>query len=322
MTSRNLLSPLGRASLFATTLALLMTPQTWGDQEGALRQRKTTDNGAKSTQTKTKSKTTVKKKKSHVVINPKFDPNAEHVGLFDGAKKGAIGIKVVANNSFGGRILIENLSQKPLTVDMPEAFVGVQVLRQFGGGGMGMGGMGRGGMGMGGMGQSMGMGMGGMGMGGMGMGGMGGMGMGGGMFSVPPERIVQIPFHSVCLEHGKTDPDPTMHYTLIPIEQYTKDENLAALITLIGTRQIDPLVAQAAAWNLSSKMSWEELASKPSSEIGYQDYPYFSAQALNQAQMLVAEARGFARDRAARERDKKSEPKKETAPAKPDYRNR
>ncbi len=160
-------------------------------------------------------------------------------------------------------------------------------------------------------GQSMGGGMGGMG---GGMGGMGGgMGGGGGMFSVPPERTAKVPYHSVCLEHGKDDPDPTVRYKVIPVEEYTKDEQLTALLTLVGTKAIDPQVAQAAAWNLSSKMSWDELASKRSNEIGETDFPYFSPQALGMAQQLVIEARGLAREK-AHEREKSGETKNKKEP--------
>ncbi|MFM7037901.1 MAG: hypothetical protein ACKO2L_09265, partial [Planctomycetaceae bacterium] len=115
-----------------------------------------------------------------IVTNPKFDPSAETVDLFDGLEDGRFETKVVAQDSTGGVVLITNTSDETLTVDVPESFVAVQVLKQLGLGGMGGGGMGgMGGMGGGGMG-----GMGGGGMGGMGGGGMqnmgGGMGGGGG----------------------------------------------------------------------------------------------------------------------------------------------
>jgi hypothetical protein len=168
---------------------------------------------------------------------------------------------------------------------------------------------------MGGGGQAMGGGMGGMGggMGGMGGGGMGGGG--GGMFSIPPERTARVPFRSVCLEHGKTDPDPNMHYKVIPVEEYTKDERLPALLSLILSKGVDPQVAQAAAWNLISNLSWDELAAKRSNEPGETDYPYFAPQALGMAQQLVSEARGLARERAV-ERQKNGDTKKkqETTP--------
>jgi hypothetical protein len=161
--------------------------------------------------------------------------------------------------------------------------------------------------------------MGGMGggMGGMGGGGMGGMGGGGGggMFSIPPERTAKVPFRSVCLEHGKNDPDATMHYKIVPVEEYSKDERLPALLSLIASKNVDPQVAQAAAWNLMSNLSWDELAAKRSNEPGETDYPYFAPQALGMAQMLVSDAKGLARERALeREKNGDDKKKKETTP--------
>jgi hypothetical protein len=138
--------------------------------------------------------------------------------------------------------------------------------------------------------------------------------MGGGMFSIPPEHTAKITFQSVCLEHGKTDPDPTMNYKLIPVSQFSDSQQLAALLSLIGKNAIDPHVAQAAAWHLASDMSWQELAVKQSTEPGLNDYPFFSQQALQQAQQLVVDARGLANERAwnkpKSEDSKKSDSKK------------
>ena len=122
--------------------------------------------------------------------------------------------------------------------------------------------------------------------------------MGGGMFSIPPEHTAKISYNSVCLEHGKADPDPTVNYKLIPVSQFTDNQQLAALLTLVARDTIDPQVAQAAAWHLSSNMSWQELASKQSTEIGSTDLPYFTQQALQQAQQLVIDCRGIAQERA------------------------
>ncbi len=119
------------------------------------------------------------------------------------------------------------------------------------------------------------------------------------MFSIPAEHTAKIPFHSVCLEHGKTDPDVTTNYKLVPVSQYTDNEQLAALLTLVAKSAVDPQVAQAAAWHLSNKMSWQELAAKQSTEIGSTDLPYFTQQTLFQAQQLVIDVRGLAQERAA-----------------------
>jgi len=305
MTRRILTSPFGRAAVLALGLALILTTQSSADKTDGQDSGKT-DKSSTTHKSEKKATASTKKKKKRLplVTNLKVDPKAQHVPLFDGINGGSLSVKLVAQDSFNGSLYIENHSQKPLTVEMPEAFVGVQVLRQFGGGGA----AGRGAGGMAGGAQAMGGGMGGMG------GGMGGGGMGGGMFSVPPERTAKVPYHSVCLEHGKNDPDPTVHYKIVPVEEYTKDEQLTALLTLVGSKAIDPQVAQAAAWHLSNKMSWEELAIKRSNEIGESDLPYFSPQALSLAEQLVVNARSLAHEK-AEERAKTRDTKKKKEPA-------
>src|SRR5688500_5239766 len=86
---------------------------------------------------------------------------ANQVELFEAEKAGEIEIRVIAKDSTVGNVLIKNKTGKPLSIKLPDAFVGIPVAAQFGGGGFGGGGMGGG---MGGMGG---------GMGGMGGGGMG-----------------------------------------------------------------------------------------------------------------------------------------------------
>jgi len=306
MTRRIVLYPLGRAVALALGVALILTTQLSADKTDGPdnRLKDKTSTVRKADKKATASSTKKKKKRLPLITNLKVDPKAQHVPLFEGIAGGSLTAKLVAQNSFNGSLYIENHSQKPLTVEMPEAFVGVQVLRQFGGAGGG----GRGATGAGGA-QAMGGGM----QGGM-QGGMGGMQGGGGMFSVPPERTAKVSYHSVCLEHGKNDPDPTVHYKIVPVEEYSKDEQLTALLSLVGTKAIDPQVAQAAAWHLSNKMSWEDLASKRSNEIGETDSPYFSPQALGLAQQLVIEARRVAHEKAV-EREKAGETKKQQEPA-------
>ena len=235
------------------------------------------------------------------ITNPKFDPNAESVELFAGIEKGLLDAKMIPKNSKGGNLFIENKTDKPLTVQMPKAFVGVHVLKQGGepgegasqagggggggaqavGGGGGGGGFGGGGGGFGG---------GGFGGGGYGGGpGSGGLGGGGaGFFSIPPEKTVRLPYHSVCLQHGKTEPSPRMNYRMRKVKNFTKDPALQELIQLVGTNRIHPQIAQAAAWHLSNDMSWRQLASKRIKRLGgAPSIPYFSAGQLYQAQRLT-----------------------------------
>ena len=88
------------------------------------------------------------------LTRPKFDPAAPKIGLFEGMKTGSLSARMVLKNSREGSVLVENKTDKPITVKLPAAFVGVQVLKQAGAGmgapGGGMGGMGGGGMGGGG----------------------------------------------------------------------------------------------------------------------------------------------------------------------------
>ena len=78
------------------------------------------------------------------ITKPKFDPAAKQIELFQGIKEGSLVAKLILKNSRQGNVLIENKTDQPLTVKLPDAVVGVQVLKQ-GGAGMGMGAPGGGG---------------------------------------------------------------------------------------------------------------------------------------------------------------------------------
>lgn len=232
-----------------------------------------------------------------------YDPNAEEVDLFKGMESGQLKVKLIPQNAFGGNVLIENTTDKPLTVKLPQAAVGVpKHLAQFGGGGGfgggGQGGFGGGGLGGGGLGgggqQQTGGGFGGQG-GGLGGGGLGGGGggfFGGGAASIPPEQIGSIPFNSVCLQHGKPDPTVKAEYVLVPVEKFSDDPVLKELLVAVGTGKLDAQAAQAAAWHLTDKMSWEQLANKALQHTGgAPPTPYFTQAQLFGAQALLAQAK-------------------------------
>ena len=187
------------------------------------------------------------------------------VEMFEAMKSGQIEVTFIPKDATEANVLFKNKTDKPVLIKLPDAFAGVPVLAQFGGGCMGMGGMGMGGMGGGGMGgmQGMGGGMGGM-MGGMGGMGMGGMGMGGmgGFMNVGAEKVGKLKVPLVCLEHGKKDPNPRVKYEIRPIETFTQKAEVIELCKMVGRFEIAQNSAQAAAWHLSSGLSWEELAMK------------------------------------------------------------
>ena len=73
------------------------------------------------------------------------------VDFFAARQQGLIDVKFIPRNSKQANVLIQNNTKQKLALKLPQAFAGVPVLAQFGGGGgMGGGGMGGGGMGGGG----------------------------------------------------------------------------------------------------------------------------------------------------------------------------
>lgn len=230
------------------------------------------------------------------ITNPKFDPNAPQIGMFEAIAEDAIEAKLIPKSSLEGTLLLTNKGKEPLTVHVPEGFVGVPVSAQFGGAGGGLGGGGLGGGGLGGQQgggqqQAVGGGLGGGGLGGGGLGGGGGFGGGGGgFFSIPAERTVALKMTSVCLEHGKSEPNPRVEYKVISVEEYTQDPILRKLIVMVGTGRLETGAAQAAAWNVASGMDWNALANKQYNRVAAADVPYFSRQQLVQAQAVVAAA--------------------------------
>jgi len=199
-------------------------------------------------------------------------------GLFEAMEAGQIEAKIVPRNAAEATVLIKNLTDKPLALRMPAAFASLPVLAQGFGGGMGGGGMGGGGGG----GQA---GGGGMGGGGGGMGGMGG----GGAFRVAPEQLRKLKVTTVCLEHGKPDPNPKMEYRIAPLEEFTNDGRIHALCEVLGRGLVSQNVAQAVAWHVMDKMPWETLAAKNRKESKYiGNVRWFSPRELNLAMRVAA----------------------------------
>ena len=59
-----------------------------------------------------------------------YDPNAQTVEMFAAIEKGDIAVKLIPKDSTQCQVLIENKTDKPLNVKLPEAFAGVPVLAQ------------------------------------------------------------------------------------------------------------------------------------------------------------------------------------------------
>ena len=113
---------------------------------------------------------------------------------------------------------------------------------------------------------------------------------------------MRVPYVSACLNHGKPDPSARLEYKLVPVEEYTKDEVLAELIRMVGTGRVDQHSAQAAIWTRTDNMSWQKLAAKNVRGILSVEY-YFSAQNIQEGQLLMATAEGNVREK-SRETEK------------------
>ncbi len=230
--------------------------------------------------------------------------------VLEAEAQGLVSVKYIPNDAKSAQIVVENKSDKPLTLRLPSAFVGVPVLAQMGMGGMGMGGMGGGGMGGGGMGGGAaahppgaggrGGAMGGRG-GGRGARGGGMGGMGGGMFAVPPEKVRTLKVATVCLEYGKPEPSPRLSYRLVAVESFSSDPRLAAVLEAFGRGELSQKVTQAVTWHLASGLSWQKLsAEKIDRAGGYPDQPYFAPAELMAAYRVAeATAKEFGRKSAA-----------------------
>lgn len=240
-----------------------------------------------------------KSNRSRPISNPKFDPTADKVEFFEGVESGVFEYRVIAQGPEGGNVLITNTTDKPLSVQLPASFVTVSVLKQFGGLGGGGGGLGGGGLGGGGLGggqqgggggqQSQGGGFGGGQQGGGGFGGGGGGlggGFGGGLQSIPPEKTIKMKYVSVCLNHGKPDPTPQGHFDIVKVEDYTESPVLQELIAMVGTGQMASKPAQAAVWNITDNMSWQELAAKGVRDIQGRHHSFFQRGDLMGAQLI------------------------------------
>ncbi len=206
---------------------------------------------------------------------------AKTIEMFQAMDQGLLTVDYIGKDATQANLIFRNQTGEPLDVVLPKTFGAVHVLAQgmMGGGGMGgmggmggggMGGMGGGGMGgMGGGGQGMGGGMGGMGggMGGMGggMGGMGGGGMGGmgGMMRVQPDKPNKLTVATLCLEHGKLDPNPRMKYKVVRLEEVNDSPVVAELCKALASGRVGQNTAQAAAWHVANGLTWEELVRKP-----------------------------------------------------------
>jgi hypothetical protein len=206
-------------------------------------------------------------------------PEQRTVEMFAAMEANEIEVKLIPKDDTEARVIIKNNTKKPLNVKLPDTFAARPVLAQVGGGTRSSGSGSTSGGGQ----QTGGGGMGGMGMG-------GGMGGGMGMFSVPPEQLGQFKVPMVCLEHGKKEPRPNIPYEIVPLDKFSKDPALKELLVAFGKEKLDQRSAQAAAWHLSNKMSWQDLANKRIEHLDGTSEAWFSVQEINAGMQFATAA--------------------------------
>jgi hypothetical protein len=212
---------------------------------------------------------------------------------------GQVAVKFIPANAAQANVLIENMTDRVLHIEVPDAIAAVAVLAQFGQDPGRNGGGGGGGGGAQGVGGAMNFGgpnaaFNGQAGNGFGNGGGnkfgpgGGQGNGMGFMRIAPEKTRKLTARTVCLEHGKPDPNPRIAYRMIPIDKFTDNDKVAELCRQLGRGELGQKAAQAAAWHLANGLSWEKIAGINRIESKYLgNIKFFQPQELTRAKEFV-----------------------------------
>jgi hypothetical protein len=112
---------------------------------------------------------------------------------------------------------------------------------------------------------------------------------GGPLFNVLPGKIVKKKLPCVCLEFGKPDPRPRIPYRIERLENVSSKPEVRELLAVLGRGGCRQKTAQIAAWHLANDMSWEQLARLKHKLANGSTRPRFSAADLQLAKRLVGQ---------------------------------
>ena len=212
------------------------------------------------------------------------------IDLFEAAADEQVTLRFIPVDASRGNLLIDNQTNEVLTIKLPSAFAAVPVLAQFGQQGFGQQGQQGGGASQavgggpdqGGGGQNFGQGL------GQGFGQGQGNRQIGGFMRVAPDRPRKVKAITVCLEHGKPEPNPRIAYTIMPIADYTDDERIAKLCRNLARHDISQNAAQAAAWHLANDLDWNKIAKLNRVESKYLgNIRFFSSKEIDTAKTFT-----------------------------------
>jgi hypothetical protein len=196
---------------------------------------------------------------------------AEPVELFAAIQSGQIETKLVPRDSELVTLQVANPSDKPLTIKLPAAFAGLPVLAQqpplfpplpnpagnqnpqiLGGPFNGPNAVNR-----------------------------------GGIFNVPPGKVIRLRLPCVCLEYGKPVPHARIPYELRPLESATGKTEVRELLVLFGEGKFSQRVTQIAAWHLANDVTWEELENLRVKHLNGRSERRFSPDEIERAKAMV-----------------------------------
>jgi hypothetical protein len=119
---------------------------------------------------------------------------------------------------------------------------------------------------------------------------VGGQPGGTGIFSIPPEKVRTVDIACLCLEQGKPNPRSSVKYELVSLKEVSDDPRLAEVVKAHARGEVDREIAQAAAWHIANKLSWERLAGLSQMIAINADAPIFNSLQLRRARELVDRA--------------------------------
>jgi hypothetical protein len=220
------------------------------------------------------------------------NPAAEEattVELFAAIESGQLEVKLIPRDSQQVTMQFANKTDKPLAIKLPGAFAALPVLAQFQPGGFPN-------LFPGGNNNPPGDNQGAQGLGGP-FGNQNGQNQNGlnnpfgqnngGIFNIPPGKVIKKKLPCVCLEYGKPEPDARMPYELKPLESFTGKTEVRELLESFGQGKYDQRVTQIAAWHLSNDLSWEQLAQLKIKHFNGKTEPRFSPVEIEQAMAMV-----------------------------------
>lgn len=200
----------------------------------------------------------------------------EEVDLFQAIADGKLDAGVIQAGMQDGKLFIENVSDKPISVRLPETFGTRPILSQnmqqfnqnssnqnrqlFGSNGQ-----------------------------------MGGGG--GGFMNIPPEKVVAVKYQSLCLEYGKPVPTAANDYELAKIDEVTDKEEVKQICRMLGS--VDQKALQFAAWHLNSEVSAQKLASETVLRPNGRRVNFFTPQQIQTALAAIQRAKVIAKQMAA-----------------------